>query len=260
MVSSRLPDANVRPSGENATLLTKWVWPRNGSPSASCVATSHRRMVSSELPDANVRPSGENATLLTASVWPRNGSPSRVGGSVVIPHKRISPWMQSLSSSRSPHDADASIVPSGLNATLNTLDECSRSVVLRCGDTCSPSSKALLLSTVLVTVSACTASSRASSMSCSWLFTERAASWRERAMLLCATASWARSTALASAVARACASCSASARTVSAICCCWLARSRSSSASVRALEATQAAPAAISANMNATTAAIPTIR
>jgi hypothetical protein len=65
MVASLLPDASVRPSGLNATLLTGRVWPASGAPSCLCASASHSRIVVSPLPDASVRPPGPNATLLT---------------------------------------------------------------------------------------------------------------------------------------------------------------------------------------------------
>jgi hypothetical protein len=62
-----LPEASVRPLGENATVLTGQVWPvsvRNSWP----LAASQSLMDLSSLPEASVRPSGENATDSTSPV------------------------------------------------------------------------------------------------------------------------------------------------------------------------------------------------
>ncbi|CAO5259129.1 hypothetical protein FAGKG844_960009 [Frankia sp. AgKG'84/4] len=64
-VWSWLPEASVRPSGENATDRTRSVWPVRGrSRGVGRVrsATLHSRTVVSAPLEASVRPSGENAT------------------------------------------------------------------------------------------------------------------------------------------------------------------------------------------------------
>src|SRR5947209_6874510 len=76
MVLSKLPEANVLPSGLNVTLVTISVWPVRGEPicfGEAGLATSHRMMDWSALPDARVLPSGLKATLYTVLVWPWRG-------------------------------------------------------------------------------------------------------------------------------------------------------------------------------------------
>jgi len=64
MVWSSLPEANVLPSGLNATLSTLSVWPVRVAGAGG--ATSQRMMVWSSYPKARVLPLGLNATLFTA--------------------------------------------------------------------------------------------------------------------------------------------------------------------------------------------------
>src|SRR5437763_614887 len=75
-VLSQLAEARVLPSGLNATLDTKSVWPVRGGPRDVAVwglLMSHSRTVRSKLAEARVLPSGLNATLDTSSVWPVRG-------------------------------------------------------------------------------------------------------------------------------------------------------------------------------------------
>ena len=78
------------PSGLNATLDTVSVWPVSGWPIGWPVSASHSRTVLSQLPEAMRLPSGLNATLVTASVWPVSGVADRLaGGRVPQPHRLV---------------------------------------------------------------------------------------------------------------------------------------------------------------------------
>src|SRR6478672_11634903 len=64
---SPAPETMVVPSGLNATLVTKLVWPGSGWPTGLPVSASHTRTVASPPPETIRLPSGLNATLATAS-------------------------------------------------------------------------------------------------------------------------------------------------------------------------------------------------
>src|SRR6478672_2689539 len=61
-VLSPAPETMVVPSGLNATLVTKLVWPGSGWPTGFPVTASHTRTDPSMLPEAINLPSGLNAT------------------------------------------------------------------------------------------------------------------------------------------------------------------------------------------------------
>src|ERR1700722_13952836 len=62
-------DASRRPSVENATALTRWLWPLSVCLHLP-VAESQSRTVLSLEADASCRPSAEKATALTQPLWP----------------------------------------------------------------------------------------------------------------------------------------------------------------------------------------------
>src|SRR6478672_8346930 len=105
---SPAPETMVVPSGLNATLVTKLVWPGSGWPTGRPVTASHNRTDPSMLPEAINLPSGLNATLNTTMMWPVSGWPT--GFPVSASHTRTvaSPPPETIR------------LPSGLNATLAT--------------------------------------------------------------------------------------------------------------------------------------------
>jgi hypothetical protein len=65
MLLSEEPEAKIFPSGLNATLFTKLLWPLRGEPIFSPVAASHRMTVPSSLLLAKVFPSGLKDSFVT---------------------------------------------------------------------------------------------------------------------------------------------------------------------------------------------------
>ena len=103
-----LPETMRCPSGLNATLDTRSVWPVSGWPIGWPVSASHSRTVLSRLPETIRLPSGLNATLVTGSGVAGQRRADRAGR---CPRPTAAPSCR--------HCRRRCGRPSGLNATLH---------------------------------------------------------------------------------------------------------------------------------------------
>src|SRR4051812_26025096 len=107
MLRSSLPEARVLPSGLNATLRTRSMWPRRGWLIWLEVGTPplHNMIVLSSLPEARVLPSGLNATLHTVPLsavraWLVGAEPA-ISHSIILPSELpdailLPPWSNAI--------------------------------------------------------------------------------------------------------------------------------------------------------------------